>query len=337
MKALKIIGIILLVIILIIVGYGMALSGESRIERSIVINAPIEKVFKEVNSFRTITAWSPWTKLDPEMTTEFSGATAGVGAKYSWTSEVQEVGVGSQEIIESRKNEYVKTKMDFGIDGEFYAEFILEPAEGGTILTWTYDGKVESLLWKYLLLGMDGQLGPMYEQGLADLKTYIEGLPDYAITISEIEAEAISYIGIRVPMPTNTEEIGPKMGQLYGQLGAFMGQNSIAQVGMPMTVYYINDDGSMDMEVALPTATLVENTSRNIIAKITPTGIVLKGIHMGDYNNLHSSYEEILKYAEDNNYEQAAAMYEIYVTDPGEVDTVNWQTDIYIPIRKKTN
>lgn len=44
----------------------------------------------------------------------------------------------------------------------------------------------------------------------------------------------------------------------------------------------------------------------------------------------------MLKYAEDNNYEQAAAMYEIYVTDPGDVDTANWQTDIYIPIRKKT-
>lgn len=227
--------------------------------------------------------------------------------------------------------------MDFGIEGDFYAEFILEPVAGGTNLTWTYEGKVESLLWKYLLLGMDGQLGPMYEQGLADLKTYIERLPDYAITISELEAEAISYIGIRVPMPTNTEEIGPKMGQLYGLLEAFMEQNSIARAGMPMTVYYINDDGSMDMEVAMPTATLVENTSMNIIAKITPASIVLKGIHMGDYNNLHSSYEEILKYAEDNNYEQAAAMYEIYITDPGEVDTANWQTDIYIPIRKKTS
>jgi effector-binding domain-containing protein len=335
MKALKIIGITVLVIILIIVGYGMTLSGEAHLERSIVINAPVEKVFKEVNTFKTITAWSPWTKIDPEMKTEFTGPTAGIGAKYSWESDNSEVGIGSQEILESRKNEYVKSKMDFGIDGDFYAEFILEPVEAGTNLTWTYEGKVESLLWKYLLLGMDGQLGPMYEQGLADLKNYIEGLPDYSIIIEELEADAIAYIGIRVPMPTNTEEIGPKMGQLYGQLGAFMGQNSIAQAGMPMTVYYINDDGSMDMEVAMPTSSLIDNMADNIIAKNTPTGHVLKGIHMGDYNNLHSSYEEILKYAEDNDYEQAAAMYEIYVTDPGEVDTTNWQTDIYIPVRKK--
>jgi effector-binding domain-containing protein len=335
MKALKIIGIILLVIILIIVGYGMTLSGEAHLERSIVINAPVEKVFKEVNSFNTITAWSPWTKLDPEMTTEYSGAAAGVGAKYSWASEVQEVGVGSQEILESRKNEYVKNKMDFGIDGDFYAEFILEPVEAGTNVTWSYSGKVESLFWKLLLLGVEGQLGPMYEEGLVNLKAFVEGLPDYTIAIEEVESEGIPYLGIRVLMPTNTEEIGPKMGQLYGQLGAYMGQNAIEMAGMPMTVYYFNDDSSIDMECAMPTTEKVAASTDVILSKVTYAGSLLKGIHLGNYSALEASHNQLMSYLADNDYEQAGEMYEIYVNDPGEVDTANWQTDIYIPVRKK--
>ncbi len=336
MKALKIIGITLLVIILIIVGYGMTLSGEAHLERSIVINAPVEKVFKEVNSFKTITAWSPWTKLDPEMTTEYSGTATGVGAKYSWASEVQEVGVGSQEIIESRKNEYVKNKMDFGVDGDFYAEFTLEPVEAGTNVTWAYTGKVESLFWKLLLSGIEGQLSPMYEEGLVSLKAFVEGLPDYTIAIEEVEVEGIPYLGIRVSMPIESAQIGAKMAQLYGQIGAYMSKNGVAMAGMPMTVYYFNEDGSIDMESAMPTTEKVEVASDEIASKITYTGNFIKGVHMGDYSLLEASHTQLMNYLAQNEYEQAGEMYEIYVTDPGlEADTAKWQTDIYIPVHKK--
>ena len=82
MKTLKIIGIIVLVIILIIVGYGMTLSGESRVERSIVINSSANKVFNEVNTFNNILEWSPWTKIDPETEYEYSGPEYGLGAKW---------------------------------------------------------------------------------------------------------------------------------------------------------------------------------------------------------------------------------------------------------------
>jgi hypothetical protein len=78
MKALKIIGITFLVIILFIVGYGMTLSGESRVERSITINSPANKVFKEVNTFNNILDWSPWTKIDPETEYEYSATKEGL-------------------------------------------------------------------------------------------------------------------------------------------------------------------------------------------------------------------------------------------------------------------
>jgi len=86
----------------------------------------------------------------------------------------------------------VKTQMIFAIPGEFYAEYILEPADGGTKLTWTYDGTVEGILWKIIMNGSESQLGPMYEQGLADLKIYIESLPDpESEDIQESNDEAI--------------------------------------------------------------------------------------------------------------------------------------------------
>ncbi len=172
-----------------VVGYGMTLSGESHLERSIPLNASAEKVFNELNSFKTLTKWSPWTKIDPETKYVYSGPEYGVGARYEWDSDHPDVRQGAQEIIESVENEYIKTKMEFGIEGQFTAEFILERKDGQTILTWTYDGKVESLMWKYIMLGVEGKLGPMYESGLNDFSYYVEHLPDPELENNEEEVD----------------------------------------------------------------------------------------------------------------------------------------------------
>jgi uncharacterized protein YndB with AHSA1/START domain len=178
MKILKIIGLIIVILVVGLGLTGMLLSGEARLERSIVIEAPVEKVFKELNTFNNVYEWSPWMNMDPDMKTEFSGPEYGVGATYSWQSEDPNVGFGSQTLTESRENEYIKTEMTFDMPGENYAEYILEPDGEGTKLTWTYYGKTSQFMMKFMMLGLDSFLGPQYEQGLADLKTYIEGLPD---------------------------------------------------------------------------------------------------------------------------------------------------------------
>lgn len=181
MKILKIIGIIFLVIIVAVVIFILTLKGENHLERSITINAPVEKVYKVVSDFSYNKEWSPWYKMDPNTKYEYTENTSGVGAKYSWDSEDPNVMKGEQEIIEDRKNEFVNTSMKFGdMAGTYSASFILKPVDDNTTeLTWTYDGKADAVGEKFFIDYLtESFLGPQYEQGLADLKTYIEGLPD---------------------------------------------------------------------------------------------------------------------------------------------------------------
>jgi len=338
MKALKIIGIIVGVIVLIIAGVILTLKGEGHLERSITINAPAEKVFKVVNSFSNNKHWSPWFQIDPDMTVVYSGPKSGVGAKYSWESEDPNVGTGKQEIFEVKENELVNTIMSFGeMTGMYSASFILKRIDGNTTeVTWTYDGSAQATMEKFFIDYMvEPMLGPMYEQGVEDLKTYIEGLPDYTISIETVESEGIPFIGIRVPMPKEPDQIGAKMGQLYGQLGAYMAKNNIAMAGMPMTVYYFNEDGSIDMECAMPTTEKLEISHDDINAKMTYSGTLLKGVHLGDYSNLQGSHTQLMNYLNDNNFKQAGDMYEIYITDPGIViDTAKWETNVFVPVSK---
>ena len=179
MKILKIIGLIVLAIIVIAGIWILTWPSEAQLQRSVTINAPIEKVYSVVNDFGQTKYWSPWFKIDPNMVSTYGEITTGVGAFYSWTSDHDQVGNGSQKILSTIENESVSTQMKFeGMEGTYLADFILQPEGDSTKLTWTFDGTGEQMMDKMFFAMIDTFLGGNYEQGLADLKTYTEGLPD---------------------------------------------------------------------------------------------------------------------------------------------------------------
>jgi hypothetical protein len=193
MKALKITGIVILSIMVIATVTLAVMSPKSHLERSVIINAQPASVYEELVSFKNFNSWSPWYKIDPNMKQSFEGPPSGVGAKMSWDSENPEVGKGSQWIMDVEENKRVKSGMNFGgMDGNFIAEFILEPAPEGTKVTWTYDGDVSNTsvanaaMGKFFGAFMDSMLGPSLEQGLEGLKKKIESKP--AVESQEIVA-----------------------------------------------------------------------------------------------------------------------------------------------------
>jgi hypothetical protein len=184
MKALKITGIVVLSIIAIAIVSLAVMSPKSHMERSVVINAQPAAIYEELISFKNINTWSPWMKLDPSMKHSYEGPEAGVGARMNWDSEDPNVGKGSQWILEAEENKRVKSGMNFGgMDGNFVAEFTLEPAPEGTKVTWTYDGDVSNTptmnaaFGKFFGAFTDSMLGPSYEEGLNNLKQRVENKP----------------------------------------------------------------------------------------------------------------------------------------------------------------
>lgn len=181
-KAVKIVGIVVVAIVALLAIVGAFFSPKAHVERSIVINAQPAAIFQQVNGFKNFSKWSPWMDKDPNTTSSVEGPETGVGAKMSWKSK--ELGDGSQWIIESDENKHIKYGMSFGdFEGTYTADMNFEPAEGGTKVTWTYDGDVSgtgmasSIMGKIMNQFMDGMLGPDYEKGLGRLKTLAESQP----------------------------------------------------------------------------------------------------------------------------------------------------------------
>lgn len=152
----------------------MFLIGEKyHYEKSIVINAPAEKVYAHINSMKAFNDWNPWMKLDPNLKSTFSGVSGQIGDKHCWQSAKKDVGNGCQEITALVPNQKQSTKMAFEGQGEATSDIILTPEGNGTKVTWNLDATMEypSNLMKPM---MDYWMKKSYEEGLNNLKTLSE-------------------------------------------------------------------------------------------------------------------------------------------------------------------
>jgi hypothetical protein len=148
-----------------------------RLTRQATMAAPPGAAFELVNDFHHWDHWSPWAKLDPNMTVTHAGPPAGVGASYAWTGNGK-VGQGRMEIKESRPTDLVRIDLQFlkPFKANNVAEFTFQPADGKTLVTWSMTGKMNLPMRMFgVLMNMDKAIGKDFEKGLAAMKAKVEG------------------------------------------------------------------------------------------------------------------------------------------------------------------
>ena len=112
------------------------------IERTAVVHAPSDVVYARVDDFHRWRDWSPWERLDPAMQRTFAGADKGKGAVYTWKGN-DKVGSGRMTITDTEPAKEVEIRLDFlePFASTSQAALKLAPANEGTTVTWTMDGK----------------------------------------------------------------------------------------------------------------------------------------------------------------------------------------------------
>lgn len=171
---LKIIGIIILLIVAYAIIAMLAFSKDYHFEKSIVINAPKEKVWQHAGSLKGFNTWNPFAKADKNVVITYSGTSGQVGESYHWKGNDQ-VGEGEQTVVESIPNEKLTSQLHFikPWEGEAKGSFILTPEGNGTKVTWAMDNELTPMM-KLMKPMMDNQMGKMFGQGLEDLKKLSE-------------------------------------------------------------------------------------------------------------------------------------------------------------------
>jgi hypothetical protein len=180
---LKIAGIVVVVLLVVVAGiliYAATKPNDFRVQRSLAIKAPPEKIYAQIVDLHGWTAWSPYEKKDPDMKRTFSGAASGKGAVYEWDGN-KNVGAGRMEVIEASTPSIVKIKLDFlkPFEGHNTDEFTMVPAgaQSGdtTNVTWAMYGP-SAFMMKVMgtFMNMDKMIGDDFAVGLANLKAVAE-------------------------------------------------------------------------------------------------------------------------------------------------------------------
>lgn len=153
----------------------MAGRDTTTVERRGVIGAPLEQVYAAIVDLRRWQHWSPWEGRDPDMERSYSGADAGVGAVYAWSGN-REVGEGRMEITSVEEPSAVALELRFlePFTSQSTTTFGLEPADGGTRVTWTMSSPTTFMTRVVgILMSMDAMIGQDFEQGLEQLDAHL--------------------------------------------------------------------------------------------------------------------------------------------------------------------
>lgn len=344
MKALKIIGLVLLALVVLALVGSLLLPADIHVERSKVINQPKEKLYSIVVDLKQMGEWDPWSNIDPNMETTYEGEDATVGSKRSWTSENDSVGDGTMTITEIRENEYVSHALDFGDKGKADSYIALEEADGGTKVTWGFDMNVGmNPVGKYFGMMMDKFIGPDYEKGL-------NNLADYAATVLDASAAAVlnlekysveslpefHLLGIKyVNAPFS--DLEKLFADSYGKLYAFAKENNITSEGSPGAIYYEWDEeaSSTDFAVVIPVGKEVKGAGE-VEYIVAPATTAVAYDHVGGYGHLASVYEQLMAKIETDGYQVAGPAMEVYdVGPPAETDSNKFVTVIMFPVAEK--
>jgi uncharacterized protein YndB with AHSA1/START domain len=138
------------------------------VERTRVVQAPVERVYPLIADFRQWTRWSPWEDVDPELHRAYSGPEAGIGASYAWSGN-RKAGAGTMTITDAEENRLVDIDLQF--DKPFKARnrttFELTPLGEGTKVTWRMVGP-RPLVMRLMgpLMNVEKFVGKDFDKGL---------------------------------------------------------------------------------------------------------------------------------------------------------------------------
>ena len=157
-----------------IMGLLFVVQTDMHIEAEVEIAKEPEEVFAYIKDLKNQDNYSVWMQMDPDMLKTYEGEDGTLGFVSRWESNKDNVGVGEQEIISIKENEYIDYELRFiePFESLSQARMYVELDEDGTEVKWTFDG--EAPVFMIWFMGMEGDLENDLQTGLNNLKTLLE-------------------------------------------------------------------------------------------------------------------------------------------------------------------
>ena len=174
MRILKLVAITVGVLIGLFVVGGLMLPHEWHVERTTVISAPPQAIYRRVANLKR---WPEWTQgkgveLNPEVKNVYSGPDEGVGAAWEWQAPKRP----AQSMIVTRAEPERGVWFDEKIEGELksHSAITFSPEESGTRVIWMNEGTLPLIRGGYQRRAVEQLLSEQFQGALERLKKVTE-------------------------------------------------------------------------------------------------------------------------------------------------------------------
>ena len=159
MKILKYLFLFFVIAFLAVLVIGIFTSPNLKVEVDRTINAPVNKVYAQVDDFKNWTKWNAWLQMDGETVVKFGNKTKGVGGSYSWMSQNSNIGQGKMTFTRVVPNKEIDCELDFGEMGISKSYWKFEADGNKTKVTNGFTTEMGNSPFTKFFFGVIGKMG----------------------------------------------------------------------------------------------------------------------------------------------------------------------------------
>lgn len=318
-------GIAILLLVIVFISSAIIQPKDLVVERSIVIKAPQQAVFNQIQFFKNWPNWSPWIAKEPTMKLTYVGIDGQKGSSYSWIGD--EMGEG-----EMKNTNVTYKQLDYNLHfikpWEGLAEGYLsaqDQSNGTTKVSWhmVNHGSFPMNALNYFV---EKIIGNDFEEGLELLKNYAEAHPQVALSklnVEEKEYPATLLASIRKKIPFTEMQ--------HFSIEAFSSLSKAAAErisGPASTVYYVWDEKTQTTDMAPAFAVSGTEPIKGVDMVNIPRSISCTILYKGGYGNLSKAHEVLNQYILEKGRRLNLILEEYIVGPATESDSTKWVTNV---------
>lgn len=308
-----------------------------KIERSVVIDAPPDFVYRHIENFKHWKDWEPWSGKDSNLRSLYSPDDALIEPYWVWQSKI----FGDGKFISTGSVPLKEFRFTFNFSKPYEAEtkgsISIVPEENRSRVKWYIEGGNPFYLRPFNLI-MDSKIGPFFEAGLEQLAR-----------VSEKDAEIFKreYFSYRILADTfkGGKFITDRKSILFEEVDEYF-KNSLKEmkiearncefkiIGSPICLFHFSDyiNNVENREIAIP----VEGDSiigPDYTTRVLKPKKALVLNYFGGYKSSQKAYKALDNYIRNNGLRLKKPVIEEYIVGPGqERDSGLWHTKIYYPL-----
>lgn len=304
------------------------------VRKSVLIKAPIDKVFATVSDFRQWPKWSPWLICDPACRLNFSED----GRKYAWDGPV--CGAGVMTVLSKVPPRTVRCRLTMIKPDHSISEvsFTLEAKDKDTEAVWTMEGSVPLFLFFQKSL-IKAAAGMDYQRGLNMLKDFIEtgAVPSKLEFPGRKAFPGLRYAAVKTKAAI--AELGPKLDEALAKVRSWQRDKGIKQAGPPFSIYHrwdvVRGQTEFTCGYPLPEDVLKPELSPGIEVGSIPICEVESIRHTGAYRHLGNAWAAGMARARAKvvQHSKVVSPFEVYESDPKDTLEAKRVTVVHFPVQ----